>query len=144
LSIPLGPFRIFSKIRGDIRSSMCTTGVVDTSGKWKKSSIIKMANLPPVSLIPVVHLNWRISLRIFEKIQTGPKGILWAGGKLIHEKRSKISRETVPLKTKSFFSPYRLAGHLCICICICYYIFVVFWPLQFSGGVGPGFVDLDT
>jgi hypothetical protein len=32
-SIPLGPFRIFSKIRGDIRSSRLTTGVVDTSGK---------------------------------------------------------------------------------------------------------------
>ncbi len=32
LSISLGPFRIFSKIRGDIRSSRCTTGVVDTGG----------------------------------------------------------------------------------------------------------------
>ncbi len=32
-SILLGPFRIFSKIRGDIRSSMLTTGVVDTGGK---------------------------------------------------------------------------------------------------------------
>ncbi len=38
LSIPLGPFRIFSKIR----SSRCTTSVVDTGGKWKKSSIIKV------------------------------------------------------------------------------------------------------
>jgi hypothetical protein len=26
-SIPLGPFRIFSKIRGDIRKSRCTTDV---------------------------------------------------------------------------------------------------------------------
>jgi hypothetical protein len=33
LSIPIGSFRIFSKIRGDIRSSTCTTGVVDTGGK---------------------------------------------------------------------------------------------------------------
>ncbi len=32
-SIPLGPFRIFSKIRGDIRSSRLTTGVADTGGK---------------------------------------------------------------------------------------------------------------
>jgi hypothetical protein len=32
----------FSKIHGDIRSSRCTTGVVDTSGKWKKSSIRKV------------------------------------------------------------------------------------------------------
>jgi hypothetical protein len=38
-SIPIRPFRIFSKIRGDIRSSMFATGVVDTGGKWKKSSI---------------------------------------------------------------------------------------------------------
>ncbi len=39
LSIPFGPFRIFSKIRGDIRRSRLTTGVVDTGGKMKKSSI---------------------------------------------------------------------------------------------------------
>jgi hypothetical protein len=34
LSIPLGPFRILSKIRGDIRSSRSTTttGVFDTGG----------------------------------------------------------------------------------------------------------------
>jgi hypothetical protein len=30
------------KICGDIRSSRCTTGVVDTGGKGKKSSIRKM------------------------------------------------------------------------------------------------------
>ena len=39
-SIPLRPFRIFSKIRGDIRSSRFATG--DTGGKWKKSSIRKI------------------------------------------------------------------------------------------------------
>ncbi len=32
--IPLGPFRIFSKIRGDIRKSWCTTGINDTGGKF--------------------------------------------------------------------------------------------------------------
>jgi hypothetical protein len=37
LSIPLRPFQIFSKIRGNIRGSRCTTSVVDTGGKWKKS-----------------------------------------------------------------------------------------------------------
>ncbi len=37
-SIPLGPFRIFSKIRGDIRSSR----FADTGGKCKKSSSIKV------------------------------------------------------------------------------------------------------
>ncbi len=33
-SITIGPFRIFSKIRGDIRKSRCTTGVNDTGGKF--------------------------------------------------------------------------------------------------------------
>jgi hypothetical protein len=36
LSLPLGPFQIFSKIFGDIRSSRCTTA------KWQKSSIKKV------------------------------------------------------------------------------------------------------
>jgi hypothetical protein len=49
-SIPLGLFKFFSKIRGDIPSSRFTIGVVDTSGKWKKSSIIK------VLIILFVHL----------------------------------------------------------------------------------------
>jgi hypothetical protein len=34
LSIPLGPFRIFSTIRGDIRSSRLITGINDTGGKF--------------------------------------------------------------------------------------------------------------
>jgi hypothetical protein len=29
----LGPFRIFQKIRGDIRKSRCTTGINDTGSK---------------------------------------------------------------------------------------------------------------
>ncbi len=33
--------------------------------------------LPPVSLIPVVHLDLRISPRIFEKIRNVPNAILW-------------------------------------------------------------------
>ncbi len=37
LIIPLGPFQIFSKIRGDICSSRFATGVNDTGGKWKKT-----------------------------------------------------------------------------------------------------------
>ncbi len=37
-----GPFRFFSKICGDIRGSRCTTGVVDTGGKRKKSSSRKI------------------------------------------------------------------------------------------------------
>ncbi len=34
LSIQVGPFRIFSKIRGDIRNSRLTTGINDTGGKF--------------------------------------------------------------------------------------------------------------
>ncbi len=37
-SIPLGPFRIFSKIRGDIRMSRGTTSINDTGRKqWEKN-----------------------------------------------------------------------------------------------------------
>jgi hypothetical protein len=36
LIIPLGPFRIFSKIREDIRSSRFAAGVVDTGGQMEK------------------------------------------------------------------------------------------------------------
>ncbi len=47
-------------------------------------------NLPPVSLTPVVHLDLRVSPRIFEKIRNGPNGILWGGGgKLILKKNRK-------------------------------------------------------
>ncbi len=39
-SIPLGPFRIFSKIRGDIRSSRLTT-----NGKWQMKKIFNLKNV---------------------------------------------------------------------------------------------------
>ncbi len=39
---PLGSFRIFSKIREDIRSSRFATGVNDTGGKWNKPSSRKI------------------------------------------------------------------------------------------------------
>jgi hypothetical protein len=39
---PIGAVSVFSKICGDISSSRCTTGVVDTGGKCKKSSIRKV------------------------------------------------------------------------------------------------------
>jgi hypothetical protein len=38
-NIRLGSFPVFSKIHGDIRSFRCTTGVNNTGGKSKKSSI---------------------------------------------------------------------------------------------------------
>ncbi len=47
-------------------------------------------NLPPVSLIPVVHLDLRISPRIFEKICNDPNVIIRGLGEgMIHEKNQK-------------------------------------------------------
>jgi hypothetical protein len=40
------------------------------------TGVVPVANLPPVSLIPVVNLELRIFPRIFEKILNGPYGIL--------------------------------------------------------------------
>ncbi len=45
------------------------------------------SHLPPVSTTPLAKLELRIFLRIFEKIRNGPNGILWAGGKLLDEKK---------------------------------------------------------
>jgi len=45
-------------------------GVVDTGGNLPPVSCV--ANLPPVSLTPVVHFDLRISQRIFEKILYDP------------------------------------------------------------------------
>jgi hypothetical protein len=50
-------------------------GVVDTGGNFAAGVVDTGGNLPP--LTPVVHLDLRISPRIFEKIRNGPNGILW-------------------------------------------------------------------
>jgi hypothetical protein len=55
LIIPLWPYQTFSKIHGDISSSRCTNGVVDTGGKWKnifnqKIFIISFGHLLVVGL----------------------------------------------------------------------------------------------
>ncbi len=78
-SISLGPFRIFLKIRGDIRKSRCTTGINNTGGKFATGindtgskfchqfplccwhpppvSTIPAANLRPVSTMPVANCH---------------------------------------------------------------------------------------
>ncbi len=50
--------------------------------RWQIATVINnsLATLPPVSLMPVVHLDLRISSQIFEKIRNGPNGILWGWG----------------------------------------------------------------
>ena len=52
----LGSFRIFSKIRGDIRKSSCTTGVNDTGGKFATGVNDTGGKLPPVSATPAANL----------------------------------------------------------------------------------------
>jgi hypothetical protein len=64
-------------------------GVVDTGGNLPPVSMTLVANLPPVSTTPVVHLDLRISLRIFEKIRNDPNVIIRGLGKVIHEKNLK-------------------------------------------------------
>jgi hypothetical protein len=81
-SIPLRPFRIFSKIREVI-----------------PFMIEDFLHLPPVSLIPVVNLELRIyGIREFsEKFETALIVHSGAWVKLIHEKtRIQKSRDTVP------------------------------------------------
>ncbi len=65
------------------------TGVADTGGKFATGIVATGGNFAggvvdtggkPVSLIPVVHLDSRISPRIFEKIRNGLNGILWGWG----------------------------------------------------------------
>ena len=58
----LGSFRIFSKIRGDIRGSNLTTGISDTGGKLPPVSTTPAANLPPVSTTPVANNGNNIRL----------------------------------------------------------------------------------
>ncbi len=80
----LGSFNFFFYIREDIHSSTCIGG-----------------NLPSVSLIPVVHVELRISPPIFEKKSKWLLCMLFLGawGKMIHEKKSsEKSCNIVPLK----------------------------------------------
>ncbi len=51
------------------------TCVVDTGGKFAAGVVDTGGNLPPVSLTPVVHLDLRISPRIFEKFRNDPNVI---------------------------------------------------------------------
>jgi hypothetical protein len=65
------------------------SGVVDTGGKFAAGVVDTGGNLSPVSLTPMVHLDLRISPRIFEKFERVLMGYSGAGGKLIHKKNQK-------------------------------------------------------
>ncbi len=82
-SIPVGPFQIFSKNRGDILKSRCTTGINDNGGVL----LIPVANLPPESTIPVsiCHryrwLRWQIATGINDTCGKFATGVVDTGGK---------------------------------------------------------------
>jgi hypothetical protein len=67
------------KIRREIRSSRCTTGVLDIGGKWKKSSIIK------VSIILFGHLCFAASIVVVttlaKLVAKFAAGVVDTGGK---------------------------------------------------------------
>jgi hypothetical protein len=67
-------------------------GVVDTVCKFAAGVVDTGDNLPPVSLTPVVHLDLRISPRIFEKIRNDSNVIIRGLGE-----GDKKSRDIVPL-----------------------------------------------
>jgi hypothetical protein len=77
--------------------------VNSTTQRWQKK-IMKIFlledffHLPPVSLTPVVHLEPRISPRIFEKIQNGRNGKMLGGNWFMKKTRCRKSCDNVPLK----------------------------------------------
>ncbi len=76
--------------------STCFASVVDTGGKFATGVNDVGGKLPPVSTTPVVHLELRISPRIFENIRNGLNGIVRGlGGKLIDEKNQKHCHGTL-------------------------------------------------
>jgi hypothetical protein len=93
-SIPLGTFRIFSKIRGDIRKSRCTTGINDTGGKFatavndtggklcRRYQRHRPQNWPPVSTTPAANFATSFA----SVVDTGGKfatGVNDTGGKFV-------------------------------------------------------------
>ncbi len=62
-------------IQGELVAEFAA-GVIDTGGKFTAGVVDTGGNLPPVSLTPVVHLDLRISPRIFEKIRNDSNVII--------------------------------------------------------------------
>ncbi len=78
-------------------SNYFSTDVNDTGGKFAASVVDTGGNLPPASLTPVVHLDLRISPRIFEKIWNDPNVIIRGLGEddSWEKPEAKKSRDTV-------------------------------------------------
>jgi hypothetical protein len=59
----------------EITGGKFAAGVVEAGSKFAAVQLTPVANLPPVSLKPVVHLHLPISLRILGKIRNDPNVI---------------------------------------------------------------------
>jgi hypothetical protein len=70
------PSSSLSGVRSLILFQLFATGVNDTGGKFAAGVVDTGGNLPPVSTTTVVHLDLRISPRIFEKIRNDPNVII--------------------------------------------------------------------
>ncbi len=93
-SIPLGPFRFFSKICGDIRSLRCTTGVVDTCDKSKKSSIRKFLHFFLHLWIVESTYRWFFFFKFTFRCQQSDSVPI-----ICHRCHWQISRDTVTLNS---------------------------------------------
>jgi hypothetical protein len=77
-------------------------GVVDTGSK-----LPPLSTTPPVSLIPVVHLDLQISSRIFEKILNDPNAIIRGLGE-DHSRKKPEAKNLVTLSLKGGSVPIHL------------------------------------
>ncbi len=75
-SIPLGPFKIFAKIHGDMRKPRSTTPVANLP----TVSTTPLAKLPPVSSTPVSNLP-PVSMTPAENFSTSFASVVDTGGK---------------------------------------------------------------
>jgi hypothetical protein len=79
--IPAGPFRFFSKIREDIRSSRCTTGISDTGGKLTTGVVVTGGKFTPGVINICGHTFREIYIDrgdTSDIFATGVKDTLWS------------------------------------------------------------------
>jgi hypothetical protein len=77
-------------------------------------------HLPPMSTTPVVHLELRISPRIFEKIRNGPISILRGLGETDFMKKPEVEN-LVTLSLEPFYGFSFRHGKLYIYVCTVYF-----------------------
>jgi hypothetical protein len=104
------------------RRSRIRLPIVSFEPPWKDASIdtthtiITNIVVNVNKLTPVINIHSRISLRIFEKIRNGPKGILMGprDTDLWKKVKSKISCQTSFKQRSLIFSFYKQTRRVCI------------------------------